>query len=95
MRRSDTDEIRDNPLRQIADRIPGSHEIVRTDITDSAPRLRPTVTAPSASRPRGRSRIMGELSSRNALRRAILVAEILGPPKALQQSGNTGNTGSR
>lgn len=96
MRRPATEATRDNPLRQIADRISASDEVVRVEVADLPPRPHPvTATTPPTSPRRGRSGIMRALSSPAALRRAILVAEILGPPKALQQPGNTRNTRSR
>jgi hypothetical protein len=52
------------------------------------PAVPPPVAGPTAARPAPRTLLRELFGSRQALRRAVLIHEILGPPKALQRPGD-------
>ncbi|MDQ3547263.1 MAG: hypothetical protein M3439_00450 [Chloroflexota bacterium] len=66
--------------------------VIEDAIGDEIGRTRAVEKPPAAARPRldsptsRRSKIRRQLNSREALRQAMIIVEILGPPKALRRS---------
>lgn len=66
--------------------VPVSLELVQVDRKAEHERLHQKYARPVAPRPRA-DRLADHLNSRGELRRAVLLAEVLGPPRALREIG--------
>lgn len=83
------DELRD-ARRPPLERVPGEQvdsvlEQRRAELDELAPRVRPVARRASTSRaPTLRQLVRRSFSSKGQLRQAIVLQEILGPPKALR-----------